>query len=101
MLLWSVSAFSGTGNSKTDTLRVSGNCEMCKETIERALKKKDGIISRDWDQEKKILTVTYDESKINLQQIADKVAAVGYDNQLAKAPDAAYKNLPKCCHYKR
>ena len=44
--------------TKTETFKVYGNCNMCKANIEGVLKKKDGIISKKWDVEKKELTVT-------------------------------------------
>ncbi len=87
--------------TKTDTFKVYGNCGMCKATIERALKKKDGIVSRNWDVETKMLTVTYYPSKITLEQIHQKVAAVGYDTELARAKDEVYEKLHPCCHYER
>ncbi len=87
--------------TKTETFKVYGNCGMCKATIERALKKKDGIVSRDWNVETKMLTVTFYPSKITLEQIHKKVAAVGYDTELERAPDAVYEKLHPCCHYER
>src|SRR5438067_9087991 len=86
---------------KTETFKVYGNCEMCKSNIEGALKKKDGVTSKRWDVKAKTLTVTYDPSKITIQQIGEKVAGVGYDNEYATASDAVYKNLHQCCQYKR
>lgn len=87
--------------NKSDSLKVYGNCGMCKATIEGSLKKKDGVISKKWDKNTKILVVTYNPAKISLQKIADKVASAGYDNELAKAPDEAYKQLHECCQYNR
>lgn len=87
--------------TKTETFKVYGNCEMCKTTIEGALKKKDGILSKKWDKEKQEITVTYDASKITVQKIGEKIAGVGYDNQYAKAKDETYSNLHKCCRYER
>jgi periplasmic mercuric ion binding protein len=88
-------------DSKTDTIKVYGNCGMCKTTIESSLKKKDGVLSKSWNKDTKILKVTYDPSKITVQKIGEKVAAVGYDNEYATAPDAAYNNLHHCCQYDR
>lgn len=87
--------------TKTDTIKVYGNCDMCKATIEGSLKKKDGVISKNWNKDTKMLVVKYDSSKINIKQIAKKIADVGYDNQYATAPDAAYEKLHTCCHYDR
>ncbi len=88
-------------NIKSEQLKVYGNCEMCKTTIESALKKKDGILSKNWNVDTKILTVTFDTDKITLQQIAQKVANAGYDNELATASEDAYKGLHTCCQYDR
>ena len=87
--------------NKTETFKVYGNCNICKGNIEGALKKKDGIISKKWDVDKKELTVTYDPNKITVKQIGQKVADAGYDNQYAIATDAKYNGLMKCCQYDR
>lgn len=99
-MMFSIAVFSKT-DTKTDTFKVYGNCDMCKANIEGALKKKDGIISKKWDVEKKEITVTYDSGKITIQKIGEKIAAIGYDNQYAKAADASYNSLMKCCQYDR
>jgi len=82
------------------TFKVWGNCEMCKETIEGSLKA-DGITEADWNTETKVLSVTYDSTKITLDQVQKNVAAVGYDNVKYKGDDKAYENLPQCCKYGR
>lgn len=87
--------------TKTETIMVYGNCNMCKEKIEGSLKKKDGIISKKWDTKTKMLSVTYDPSKITIKQIGEKIAAAGYDNEHATAKDDTYNNLHKCCQYER
>lgn len=87
--------------TKTEAIKVYGNCDMCKATIEGALKKKDGVISKRWDKDTKILTVTYDTTKITIKQIAQKVADVGYDNEYVTATDAKYNALHGCCKYER
>ncbi len=87
--------------SKTDTIKVYGNCNMCKEKIEGSLKEKDGITSKNWDKKTKLLVVTYDAAKITKEQIGQKIADVGYDNQYATATEKAYKKLHSCCQYDR
>ena len=84
----------------TSQFKVWGNCEQCKETIESAVKV-EGILKADWNVDTKHMTVTYDESKITLDQIQKKVAAVGYDNDVYKGDDKAYEELPECCKYER
>ena len=88
-------------DSKTDTIMVYGNCGMCKTTIEGSLKKKDGVLSKNWNKDSKMLTVSYNPRKISVQKIGEKVAAAGYDNEYATAPVEAYNNLHSCCQYDR
>ena len=99
-MIFSIAVFA-KGETKTDSFKVYGNCGMCKETIESALKKKDGILSKNWDKEKQEITVTYDPAKISVQKIGEKIASVGYDNQYATAKNESYNNLHKCCQYER
>ncbi|MFI5221473.1 MAG: heavy-metal-associated domain-containing protein [Bacteroidia bacterium] len=90
-----------TPATKTESFKVYGNCEMCQDRIEGALKKKDGVLKRSWNDDTKILTVTYDPAKITLTQIKQKIADEGYDTDEIKAKDEAYGKLSKCCQYKR
>jgi copper chaperone CopZ len=78
---------------------VSGNCEMCKETIEEALKI-PGIKKASWDPEIKILEVDFDPKKISLRDIRQKVADAGYDTDSLKADARAYSELHECCRYR-
>lgn len=89
-----------SGSVLKSTFKVWGNCDMCKETIESSLKK-DGIDAADWNTETKIIAVTYDSTKINLDAIEKSIAAVGYDNIKYKGDDKAYAELPECCKYDR
>ncbi len=99
---------SGSTVSKTEivngeaisTFKVWGNCDMCKETIEGSLKV-DGISKADWSTETKIISVSYDTTKISLDQIQKNIASVGYDNEKYKGDDKAYSELPECCQYDR
>ncbi|MFV0304919.1 MAG: TonB-dependent receptor domain-containing protein [Moheibacter sp.] len=85
---------------KTEEIRVEGECGMCKARIENAVKE---IKSADgtWDENTKVLTLSYNPEKTTLEAIMKNVAKVGHDNELFKAEDETYKNLPSCCLYKR
>lgn len=85
--------------TKTETLKVSGNCDMCKARIEKAAKV-DGVSKAEWNAKSKLLSVTYDPAKTNLEQIGKKVAAAGHDTEKVKATDAVYDKLPGCCKYR-
>ncbi|MFP5042710.1 TonB-dependent receptor domain-containing protein [Parasediminibacterium sp. JCM 36343] len=87
-------------NAKTDTLMVYGNCIQCKERIEKTLNI-NGISKADWGIDTKILTVTFDSTKLNIPAIQQKLAAAGHDSKTVKATEVAYNKLPSCCKYER
>lgn len=86
--------------TKTETFKVSGNCGMCKSSIEKAAKEA-GAKDAKWDADTKVITVTYKSSATNTAKIQEKIALVGYDNQGAKATDESYNKLHGCCKYDR
>ena len=86
-------------NNVTETVKINGNCGMCKKTIETAANNK--IAKLNWDANTKTATVTYDSKKTNLNEILKRVADAGYDNEKFTATDATYKNLHGCCQYDR
>jgi copper chaperone CopZ len=87
-------------NAKTESYQVSGNCEMCKNTIETTANKK-GVSSAEWNKDTKVVRLTYDSVKTSASEILKKVAYAGYDNEQFLAPDEAYAKLPECCRYAR
>lgn len=86
--------------SKTDTVKVWGVCEECKDKIENAAVK-GGALSANWNDENYQLVINYNNDQTSALNIEKEIAAVGYDTQDVKATDDAYNNLPKCCQYKR
>jgi len=81
------------------TIKVYGNCSMCKERIETALDK-NGIKQATWDSKTKMLDVVYNPKKISEQEIHKLVASVGHDTDNVKAADTVYADLPFCCLYR-
>jgi mercuric ion binding protein len=86
--------------SKTENIKVWGNCSMCKKTIETAAKDA-GATEASWNTQTKILAVTYNPKKVNNEKIQKAVAASGYDTQDFTAPSDVYQNLEECCQYDR
>lgn len=84
---------------KKETIKVWGNCGMCKNTIEKSAKSA-GASYASWNEETKILNVSY-TSPTNSEKIQKAIAASGYDTQEFKADDKAYNNLHGCCKYER
>lgn len=87
-------------HAKTETIKIRGNCGMCKNTIEKA-----GNIKRvsevSWNKETKTATLTYNADKTNKKEILKRIAVAGYDNEAFRAPDSAYDALNGCCQYQR
>jgi mercuric ion binding protein len=89
-----------SGNQKTETIKVWGNCNLCKTRIEKAVKS-DGATAADWNVKTKLLTVTFDPSKTSVDSFSKKLASVGHDTEKYKADDKAYNALDACCQYTR
>lgn len=89
-----------TTAQKSETFKVWGNCGMCKDRIEKAVKT-EGVSSASWDEKTKMLTVSFDPSKTNLDALGKKLALVGHDTEKFKAEDKVYSTLPGCCKYER
>lgn len=100
MMMSCGSSDSSAGLAST-SFKVFGNCSMCEKTIEGSLKGVEGMSKADWNKESKEIEVVYDSTKINLEEIKSKIAAVGYDMENVRAMDTTYAELPKCCQYNR
>lgn len=87
-------------NAKKETIKIYGNCAMCKKTIEKAGNLKS-IVIVDWDVDTKIATLTYDSLKTNQDAILKRIALSGYDSDKFLAHEDAYNKLHGCCQYDR
>jgi copper chaperone CopZ len=90
----------GFAQTKSETLKVSGECSSCKKKIESAAKKA-GATYAVWDVDSKELTIKYNSTSTNNAKIQKAIAAVGYDTPDFKATQEAYSKLDKCCQYDR
>ncbi len=95
LLCTGVAAYAQT---KTETIKVSGNCGTCEKHIENAAKQA-GADKAVWNKKTKILTVTFDASKTSDDAIQKKVAAAGYDTEKYAGDEKAYEALDECCQY--
>lgn len=87
-------------NKSTETVKINGNCSMCKKTIETAANiNKEAKVN--WNENTKMATITYDNKKTNLDAILKRIADAGYDNEKFTAPNAVYNELHGCCQYDR
>lgn len=88
-------------SEKKEKFEVAGNCGMCETRIEKAANAVDGVSSADWDKETKMIEVSYNPEKTDVQKIQAAIAKVGHDTKMYKAEDGVYDDLPACCKYER
>lgn len=100
VLLSGVAVQAQIKNAKTQTVKIYGNCGMCKKTIEKAGNLKD-VALVNWNKDSEIATLTYDSTATNQEEILKRIALAGYDSEKNKASAAAYNALPGCCQYDR
>lgn len=100
VLLSAVNSFAQIKNAKTETVKIYGNCGMCKTTIEKAGNVKN-VATIEWNKDTKMATINYDDKKTNQDEILKRIALAGYDSEKFLAPDDVYAKLPGCCQYNR
>jgi periplasmic mercuric ion binding protein len=100
ILFCSVATFAQKTETKKESIKVWGNCDMCKKNIESAAKNA-GAISASWNTESKILSLAYNSGKSSGEKIQKAIAAAGYDTRDFTASDDAYNKLHFCCQYDR
>jgi copper chaperone CopZ len=87
-------------NATTESVKIYGNCGMCKAKIEKIGNLKNSA-NVDWNADTKMAVLTYDPKMTNKDEILKRIALAGYDSDKFLAPDAVYSNLPGCCQYNR
>ncbi|CAN5888890.1 hypothetical protein BH11BAC4_BH11BAC4_03060 [soil metagenome] len=85
---------------KNDTIKVWGNCGMCKTNIEKAAKSA-GASTANWNEETKALTFSYALDKTSDLKIQQAIARSGYDTEDFTGDNKAYQKLHACCQYER
>lgn len=100
LLLSSVVLSAQIKNQKTETVKIFGNCGMCKKTIEKAANLKD-VATVVWNKDTKMAILTYDSKQTSQNEILKNIAKAGYDSDKFNAKNEDYDNLPGCCQYDR
>lgn len=97
-----INSFSSQAQKTTqqETIKIWGNCGMCKKTIETAAKSA-GATTADWNDDTKIMAVTYAISTTSSDKIQKAIATAGYDTEKFTADQKAYDKLHSCCQYDR
>ncbi|MBN8851306.1 MAG: hypothetical protein BGO55_09605 [Sphingobacteriales bacterium 50-39] len=91
-------------NSKLDgpfitkrVIKVYGDCEQCKSSIEKTAKRTPGVTFAHWDADSQQLLVEYNRARTNPEKIQQTVAAGGYDTDGFKAT-RSHDTCRRCCH---
>lgn len=75
------------GNTETVEFKVNGNCGGCKATIENAAKI-EGVSNAEWSVETKMLSLTYCNETVDLNDVYQKIAEAGYSTEKLEATGA-------------
>lgn len=103
LLVLAIATFAQQQKSKNAkfTTEISGNCDHCKQRIEKTALSIAGVKSASWNVESKILTVIINEQKTDLATVKKAIAKSGHDTDADKTTPAIYTSLPQCCQYER
>lgn len=99
LLCVSIFTYGQNNTMTTKTVKISGNCGMCKKTIEKAGNSADSKV--DWNEDNQTANVSFDASKTSLDAVLKNIALAGYDNEKYLAPATTYADLHGCCQYDR
>ncbi|CAN5616589.1 hypothetical protein BH10BAC5_BH10BAC5_02340 [soil metagenome] len=85
-------------NKRTVTVKLPTlQCDMCVNTISKALNIHDGILKVKINKTKKTAKITYNSDKITVAEIENAITSAGYDANDKSADPAAYEKLSMCC----
>lgn len=98
-LLLMISGVSFAQKVQNDTIKIqtSGQCEMCKDRIEKALAYEKGVKSAQYDESNAVVTIIYKPTKTNPDVLRKVITALGHDADGLPGDPKAYQNLPNCC----
>ncbi|HOJ38790.1 MAG TPA: heavy metal-associated domain-containing protein [Ignavibacteriales bacterium] len=85
-------------DDKQITIKIQGNCNMCKSRIEKALNIPE-VKYASWNKRSKNLKIIF-SSTITLDSLEKRIALSGHDTPNYQAPDSIYNTLPECCLYR-
>lgn len=99
--IFSLTTACSSKEGKEVRFKVYGNCEMCQKTIEGSLQNEKGVLEAEWNKDTKMMSVSYDTTKVDEKKIHQLIASSGYDTEMERGNDAAYNKLHECCQYER
>ncbi|SFT68657.1 Copper chaperone CopZ [Lishizhenia tianjinensis] len=96
-LTFNTNANTEDGGKKEARIQTNAQCGECKERIENKLNYTKGIKFAEMDLTTKIVTVSYNEKKITLDEIKKVISEIGYSADDVEPVKTAQEALPKCC----
>ncbi|MFM7015664.1 MAG: heavy-metal-associated domain-containing protein [Bacteroidota bacterium] len=81
-------------------IKTSGQCEHCKETLEKNLRFEKGVKKVTFDIESQVVSVKFDQAKTSIKNIQVAITKLGYDADSLHADTKAYERLNACCKKK-
>ena len=100
-MTFSIDSFSKKIRWQKETVKVSGNCDMCKNKIENAALSIEGVKSAKWNSINEKLKLKFNSEKTSIDNILKTIADIGHDTEKYIAKDEIYENLHYCCKYER
>jgi mercuric ion binding protein len=78
-------------------IKTSAVCDMCKETIEKAMAFEKGVKKSNLNVDSKYLSVWFNPKKTTSENIRISLTKIGYDADNYPAQNKAYEKLNECC----
>ena len=98
VLLISSTTFAQTKKGTEEVkIKTSAVCGMCKDRIEQNIAYEKGVKDVVLNSDTKVVTIKYNATKTNPDQLRAALSKLGYDADNVKADTKAYKALPSCC----
>ena len=76
---------------------VRGNCDMCKERIEKTALSLKGVSKAEWHAKNSCVIVSYDSTVIKPVEIEKGIAGIGHATKNIPMDSTAHDKLPECC----
>jgi copper chaperone CopZ len=85
------------GKTETVEIKTSAKCGHCEERITKALTYTKGVVDIDFNDETKVVAVTYKTKKTNPEALRKAISMAGYQADEMPANQAAFDALSDCC----
>jgi copper chaperone CopZ len=92
---------SASKKEQTVTIQTNGVCQKCADKFKENVPYFKGVKDYTYDMKTAKLTITYDASRTNPDQLRQQISKLGYNADDVKADAAARAKLPACCRVEK